>query len=1398
MKRAWRWVLIGIGVVAALLAVVAGVALNAGFQTSMALRFLREMDPAAKLQSVSLGMSGGEVQGLDLTTDGVHVVLQEAALSYSLSQLAFGQVKVIDKVTATGLVVNLAGMAKSTQAPAAPEKPATAASSGPPVAVLIKEADLTGTVYLAGDRSVEAAITASNLGAGGNGTAQVQWTFKDDSKDATVRVIQVKTNLSLALDGQMQPQALNLAMQLAATLPGQAAPAQLSVQATAAAPAGGGGREFSLAITQPGTGGNPSAGSGQAATVGTNLVALAGTVQNSGACTGNFNVNCTSGQVAAFAMGEKLPDFNVQGSGKFSMDANQGGSVNAKLVGVAGGWEVLSAKLAGLGMVQFNAGVDARWSGNSAEAKVANITLGPAGGNPAVTLELLRPMAMNFSGRIPQLTEGAGAELARLTLQGVPAAWVGLGLPANETVTGSPITGQVVLGAAADGTITANTTQAIRFAGISVTDNGTAVLNNVSLTLDAGGQCKDGEGSAELRELVVSAGVDPLAQLVAKVSFGNSVAATGRLAVAIDKVAQQPFASEWGAKLPNQPLTLDGTFDLLKSSDALEVNALDASVAQNGDPLFTLKLLQKISVPTGPNAKAPALSGDLATLEANGLPVELATPFLPKGTVVSGEPLRGKVVLEGASGGSDFMLRTDQPLTLVQFNYSSGGNAMLSGATITLTPSGNYSAASATMNGAVQLQVTAPAGTLLDGQVQATQVNGTLTAGLTATGSLNALGAQPLGTAWSSALPANPQNYSLTANITKDGSSLTVQAAEVRVAAADGTGAALAEVKLLQPVVVPGGSGLPDLAGDLAAVQFSGLPVGVLGLAMPGYDLQGDTISADLLLHGEGGGVYTLSANLPLTIGRLTVRKGVEPVVNELTVGGRPVVKFSHDGLASLAIYDLALGTLGKDLLSGRVECAFKPNQSTPTQAKFSLAANLGLLMKQPCLRAYNNVSSGQATMDGQLTPDGNFTLNADFTDWTVKNPARTVKEMALVGATGRLGPAPGTVQVTAPLQGTGANGATNCTLVLALAPGAQSGRTFSLNLTGNGLVPDDVMAVVNGFNPPSTSPAQQAGAPTSTAASTRPDTAPLWGDMTGTARVNLKLLAFDALDLNNVQAAAQVTPTQASVSNLSAQLVGGAPLSFNGTLAFDAAQASLPYGMQANLSLQNFDTGAYFRRHDPNGKVPVDGKFSINGTTSGRGANADDLMGRVPFNFNLSSNGGTIYVLALVNKGTGAALQGLSAVTGIAGIFGGILGGKAPNVQQFSNALTQLTSLFDNIVYSSMTFAASRGADRNINLTQLNVQSTNIVVNGSGRITYRAHTPIPDQPLNVNVQLGVNGNPAALLNTLGLMQSTTPDATGYMTGPAFQVGGTLDKPDYKGFYDLLIQAPLKMLKLGM
>jgi hypothetical protein len=190
--------------------------------------------------------------------------------------------------------------------------------------------------------------------------------------------------------------------------------------------------------------------------------------------------------------------------------------------------------------------------------------------------------------------------------------------------------------------------------------------------------------------------------------------------------------------------------------------------------------------------------------------------------------------------------------------------------------------------------------------------------------------------------------------------------------------------------------------------------------------------------------------------------------------------------------------------------------------------------------------------------------------------------------------------------------------------------------------------------------------------------------------------------------------------------------------------------------------------------------------SASGRGGNLDDLLARVQFDSKLSSNGGTLHLLDRMDKNSLAG-GGLNAASTIAGIASIITGPKAPNgLKQFND----LVALLQQIKYDDLTFAARRGPNLNIELTQLTVKNPEINLVGSGRITYRPGVAIPLQPLAVSLQLDGKGRVATLLGSVGLMRApANPNA--YGAGPKFAVTGSLQEPNTDALYSILKQAAL-------
>lgn len=186
-----------------------------------------------------------------------------------------------------------------------------------------------------------------------------------------------------------------------------------------------------------------------------------------------------------------LPEFNVQGTGQFAANpAKSTGSLKANLTASASELGNVQASLAALGAVQFTAQADAGWNGRNIEARQLALALSPAGGQPALTLDLIRPVTVETADGAIKIAGDASAELARLVLRAAPAAWLAAIAPAGYEVTGSSWSGQAVLGSGADGAIVAQTPQPFTLSGLSVAQApvGTAprraLVSNATVALD--------------------------------------------------------------------------------------------------------------------------------------------------------------------------------------------------------------------------------------------------------------------------------------------------------------------------------------------------------------------------------------------------------------------------------------------------------------------------------------------------------------------------------------------------------------------------------------------------------------------------------------------------------------------------------------------------------------------------------------------------------------------------------------------------------------------------------------------------------------------------------------------------------------------------------------------------
>ena len=108
------------------------------------------------------------------------------------------------------------------------------------------------------------------------------------------------------------------------------------------------------------------------------------------------------------------------------------------------------------------------------------------------------------------------------------------------------------------------------------------------------------------------------------------------------------------------------------------------------------------------------------------------------------------------------------------------------------------------------------------------------------------------------------------------------------------------------------------------------------------------------------------------------------------------------------------------------------------------------------------------------------------------------------------------------------------------------------------------------------------------------------------------------------------------------------------------------------------------------------------------------------------------------------------------------------------------------------MSIVAERGADLDLRFSEITLIAPEERLTGSGRISHIEGTPIRDQPLSVDLDLGVRGKLGKFLDLVGMLKDGQ-DQLGYT--PLYQaihLGGTLRDVDQSQWRDMLVQAPLR------
>jgi hypothetical protein len=311
------------------------------------------------------------------------------------------------------------------------------------------------------------------------------------------------------------------------------------------------------------------------------------------------------------------------------------------------------------------------------------------------------------------------------------------------------------------------------------------------------------------------------------------------------------------------------------------------------------------------------------------------------------------------------------------------------------------------------------------------------------------------------------------------------------------------------------------------------------------------------------------------------------------------------------------------------------------------------------------------------------------------------------------------------------------------------------------------------------------------------PETAaPFWGGWLGRVRFSFAHLKVGDVPLDNASGLVEIERDCLRLRSGRGDLGPKRPALLEGSIVYDRTAAA-PYRLNATGSTDKLEAAKLFPPLETGGEAVVSGRFALAATVTGSGSDWADLLAHTREEYRLTSPTGIVRFLKTdlggVNpEAESAVANALSgSVSGVGRLFSVDKRRSSGDRSLTKTAQAVLNFSYDvaELGYSQARVTAIRDADGTWRLTDIAVTTPNLVLTGSGRLGMVGNLPLEEQPLEVELQVGLRGPLVARLTDTGLL-SARKDGEGYtlLVSPV-RFGGTTKRLDGKGWHDLLFNA---------
>ena len=634
-------------------------------------------------------------------------------------------------------------------------------------------------------------------------------------------------------------------------------------------------------------------------------------------------------------------------------------------------------------------------------------------------------------------------------------------------------------------------------------------------------------------------------------------------------------------------------------------------------------------------------------------------------------------------------------------------------------------------------------------------------------------------------------------DLTGSGRSIRVDRLDLSIAGARPA----ASARSLQPFEVDPGSGevkLADPHGDWLEASIHALPLEWFSGLLERGSVEGGDATGEFVVRAADGGL-AVRATAPLTAAAVSVRRAGRTLVRGLDLS----LSVSADRTAKgwqLQCAPLAVSAGGRRLATLEGKASRPPGGDQPISLAGTWSADPESIASRQCVPALGWIGGRSASGDFAATLASSTKVEAKVL-LAGRDPAKSV------AGTVRVEFSPGgAVAFEVPLKIV--TGPTSSELLAEGSwTGGSDGEWADATLTGQSVAIEHLPLLVAPLAALGRVPAPDAqGAGAAAVGPPARDTNPFWGDWTGHLAVAFDRLRTPDGEFTNVGAVFDLDRGSIRMKGGRGGLGRHLITNVAGSVSFDPA-AELPYSVKAAAAAGQIDAAPLFPASQAGQDPLFEGRFSVQSTLTGNGANLDDLIGRTQLEFRLTGTAGIVRLLranvadSLPEPPSSPVSDTLDTVGSVVGtVFGvkkGSLGSGKSTLSKNTDAVLNFTYQVAEIGYDQVSVTAIRGSDGNIRLADVEMTAPDEHLKGSGLIGHVKGQPLFKQPLTLELRLGTRGKVSDLLATAGLL-SPEKDALGYaLLEQPIRFGGTLEHIDGSQWNEMLVRAATRKPDAG-